>query len=608
MSDSQDHGKRIVTRFAPSPTGHLHIGGVRTALFCYAFARRHGGSFLLRVEDTDAVRSTEDAAAGILRDLAWVGIPWDEGPRHIDEDGEEVGGDPRGVGPFHQSQRRETYERYFAMLIEAGLAYPAFDTPEELAAMRQEAEKAKRTFRYTQPSGYDQAAALARMNAGEEHVLRLRASDEPVTVADEVMGSIEFTSEHFDDFIIRKRDGMPTYHFAVVVDDALMGVTHVLRGQEHLNNTPRHVKLMTALGSVEPEKPGMFDPPTFAHLPLISNEKGGKMSKRERDVTAKAACRERGMTRTPTPEAVDEATFATWVGDKKSQLDPLAVDAIAVALGLDLPEVSVHDFRRAGYLPDVIINFLALLGWSPSSEARAELKAAAGGADTERFDMDFLVKHFDLGGIAKSSARFDRDKLLAFNADTIQHEMSDDEFGKVWRDWLRTFEPALLDDLERALGVSSADEWTQAAGTRASVLVRAARPRAKTLCDAIEAVRFVLLDAESIEYEPKAVKKALRKGDPSGLVVLPALREHLASAEKAWRSGADAIEAAVKAFVDAGGAGDGANMGKAAQPLRVALTGTAVSPPLGETLAFVGKEETLRRIDRCVEANAQPTE
>jgi glutamyl-tRNA synthetase len=585
-------GRPVVTRFAPSPTGHLHIGGVRTALFCYAFARRHGGSFLLRVEDTDVARSTEDAAAGILSDLAWCNISWDEGPA-FQFAATTIGGDPRGVGPFRQSERGETYRHFFDMLVQAGLAYPAFDTPEELTAMRAEAERAKRTFRYTRDPGYDHAAALERARA-EEHVLRLKTGDEPIVVRDEVLGdgpdkTITFTTEHFDDFIIRKRDGMPTYHFAVVIDDALMGVTHVLRGQEHLNNTPKHVALMNALASADAEHAERWSPPVYAHMPLIFNVKGAKMSKRERDVAAKAACKEQGIETSPAPDALSDAAYAKWLGDKKAQLDPKTIDTLASALGLGLPEVSVYDFMRAGYLPEALNNFLALLGWSPSKDARGALKAAHGGADSERFDMGFLVEHFDLAGIGRSNARFDREKLLAFNAETIQHGLTDERFLGLWKQWLQTFEPDLLAKLDAALG--SDERWLLAA--------TAARPRAKTLRDAAEPIAFLLLDADAIVHDDKAVKKGLLKGEPSGLEVLPELREHLAKA--AWQEGPAALEASVKAFCDA----KDLNMGKAAQPIRIALTGTAVSPPLGETLALVGRDETLARIDHLLSAQRE---
>ena len=242
-------GDSIVTRFAPSPTGHLHIGGARTALFCWALAQG-GGSFLLRIEDTDQARSSEESARGILEDLAWLGIDWDEGPVRGD-----LGGDPRGVGPFHQSERRATYDARVESLIEQDLAYPAFETPEELDALRTAAQKEKRGFRYRRAPDWDRDDALDRMDR-DAHVVRFRMPDHSGrSSVIGCSGTVEFGEEHLDDFIIRKRDGFPTYHLAVVVDDELMGVTHVLRGQEHLNNTPRHVALQQALGFRTPDLP-----------------------------------------------------------------------------------------------------------------------------------------------------------------------------------------------------------------------------------------------------------------------------------------------------------------------------------------------------------------
>jgi glutamyl-tRNA synthetase len=282
MTDTTDQpANQTVTRFAPSPTGHLHIGGARTALFCAAYAGGASGRFVLRIEDTDQKRSSEAAAAGILDDLVWLGITWDDGPTYSDG-AHGCGGDDRGVGPFYQSQRREHYGKHLDRLIDAELAYPAFETPEELAEMRKAAEAEKKTFIYRRPADYDHAAALKRAES-EEHVIRFRMPEAPVTVRDEILGEVTFPYEELDDLVIRKKDGFPTYHFAVVVDDELMGVTHVVRGQEHLNNTPRHIALMNALG---------FRVPVFAHLPLIFNADGSKMSKRDKDKAVRSAVKQ----------------------------------------------------------------------------------------------------------------------------------------------------------------------------------------------------------------------------------------------------------------------------------------------------------------------------
>jgi len=561
ISESISGPLGVVTRFAPSPTGHLHIGGARTALFCWAMARRHGGTFLLRIEDTDRKRSSFDAVRGIVEDLAWLGIGWDEGPE-LGVDGITLGGDPRGIGPFFQSDRAGLYGEKFDELIEKGLAYPAFDTPEELGAMRKEAEAAKRSFVYRQAEGYDRVAALERAK-GEPHVLRFKMPAEPVTVVDDVLGEVTFPYEELDDLVIRKADGMPTYHFAVVVDDALMGVNCVLRGQEHLNNTPKHIAMQRALGLATPR---------YAHMPLIFNIDGTKMSKRDKDKAAKKAVRDAKLESSPV-DTVDANEFKAWLKDKTRQLSREQVGAVASALGVALPEIDVEDFRAAGYLPGVVINFIALLGWNP-------------GGDVERFDAAFLVDRFDVDRIGKSNAKFDREKLLAFNADTIQHGMTDESFAAEWLTWATRFDETLA-----AWAQSDADRWAIAA--------RAARPRSKTLSDASAAVAFALCGDEAFGYDEKAVKKGLLKGEPSGLDVLPDLRAVLEIVEP-WTP--EAIESAIHGFAESRDLG----LGKVAAPLRVALTGTAVSPPLGETLALLTRPSALERIDRCVRAYAGP--
>ncbi|MEM7754124.1 MAG: glutamate--tRNA ligase [Planctomycetota bacterium] len=558
---SEDTAAEVITRFAPSPTGHLHIGGARTALFCWAMARRHKGTFILRIEDTDRKRSSFDAVRGIVEDLAWLGIDWDEGPE-LAVGGRALGGDPRVVGPFFQSDRGDVYDAKFAELIEAGLACPAFDTPEELGAMRKEAEAAKRSFVYRRPAGYDLAAALERAKT-EPHVLRFNMPAEGVTVSDEVLGDVTFPYEELDDLVIRKTDGMPTYHFAVVVDDALMGVNHVLRGQEHLNNTPKHVALQRALG---------LETPRYAHMPLIFNIDGTKMSKRDKDKAAKKAVRDAKLDSSPVA-SVDEAEFKKWLKDKSRQLSREQVSDVAAALNVTLPEIDVEDFRAAGYLPEVLNNFLSLLGWNP-------------GGDVERFDMDFLLEKFGTDRIGKSNAKFDREKLIAFNADTIQHHMSDDGFAQRWLEWAVRFDETLA-------------AWAHADESRWLIAAKAARPRAKTLADAAAAIAFARIGDDAFDYDSKAVKKGLLKGEPNGLSVLPDLRSLLEMTEP-WSP--ESIDTAIHDFAGARKLG----LGKVAAPLRVAITGTAVSPPLGETLALLKRESALARISRCTAAHAGP--
>lgn len=564
----------VITRFAPSPTGHLHVGGARTALFCWAYARRHAGSFILRIEDTDQARSSESASRGILEDLAWLGIGWDEGPgwgadREVanGESGRKFGGDPRGVGPFYQAERLAVYDEHVRRLVEQDKAYPAFDTPGELEAMRAAATARKETFRYVRAKDYDRAAMLDRARR-EPHVVRFRMPAAPIVVHDQVLGEVRFDPEHVDDFVIRKVDGFPTYHLAVVVDDELMGVTHVLRGQEHLNNTPRHVALQKAFG---------FRTPVYAHLPLIFNADGSKMSKRDKDKAARAHVtaeieRDRDRVYQRVAPAVERERFEAWLADKKSQLETRSLVELQRVFSLSLPEIDVDDFRRAGYLPEVLVNFLALLGWNPGMKN-------PDGTDLERFDAGFLAREFDLTRLGKSASKFDRAKLLAFNADTIQ-AMGDEEFAARWRAWAERDDRGLLEALS---------------GERFAWAAAAVRPRCRTFRDARDVLAFAFIDDGAITYEEQAVAKNLTKrveGEATGLELLP---EIAAALERVEPFEPAAIDGAIEGFA----AGRGLKMGRVAQPIRVAVTGGAVSPPLGLTLAVLGRERTLARLRRC---------
>jgi glutamyl/glutaminyl-tRNA synthetase len=586
----------VITRFAPSPTGHLHIGGARTALFCWAFARRAGkeGRFIVRIEDTDQARSSDSSARGILEDLAWLGINWDEGPElRADNDAATsrvIGGDPRGVGPFFQARRVALYNTYVDRLLAAGRAYPAFETPEEIDALRKAAAAGKQTYRYDR-SRIPMEERLRRMAAGEPHAVRFVAPAEAVTIHDRVLGDVTYAAGEMDDFVIRKADGFPTYHFAVVVDDEVMGVTHVLRAQEHLNNTPRHVALQLALG---------FRTPVYAHMPLIFNMDGSKMSKRDKAKAARKAAKAllaappttapmhtpqgAGVAhalkdlRATTPAAlakesgISEADLASFLAGENDSLD--TAEQLARFMGLSLPEIEVHDFRAAGYLPEAIVNFLALLGWNPGMKT-------PDGKDLEKFDIDFLARNFSIERIGRANAKFDRMKLLSFNADAIA-ALSDTEFVRRWREWCREFRPQMIARL---------DERTML------MLAPAIKPRARILSDATSALEFTLVADDVVEYQPKSVEKALRTGTPNGLSLLPALREALATVEPFDPA---TINAAVERFAVSHGIG----MGQAAQPLRVALTGGMVSPPLGETLTVLGRASVLARLDRCLRVHS----
>ncbi len=587
----------VVTRFAPSPTGHLHVGGARTALFCWALARRTGGRFILRIEDTDQSRSSEAATGGILESLAWLGIDWDEGPaldlknRAVWGTGaitdRVIGGDPRGVGPFFQSERLDRYDAAIEELIEKDLAYPAFETPEELEAKRSAAQARKETYRYDRAAlEIPRAERLKRMREGEAHVVRFKMPDEAIVVHDEVLGDVRVEAEQLDDFVLRKRDGYPTYHLACVVDDEQMGVTHVLRGQEHLINTPRHVALQRALG---------YRTPVYAHLPIICNPDGSKMSKRDKDKALKAHLRavsadEHEQDRLAQIGGVSRAELACWLDDTRAQLPLHVLDRIALALGVTLPEINVRDFAESGYLPDVLCNYLALLGWNPGMKQDD-------GTDLERFSRAFLAKHFSIDRLGKKASRFDREKLLAFNAETLR-EMPVDRFRAAWKRWAS----AMIQQKQGHARHDSDSSWArlneELGAERGPALARAAQPRAKTLRDAVEAVRFALIADDEVVFDEKAVRKVLHKGEPSGLDRLRLVRSLVEEVEPFTP---EVIEGAIRAWCEKEGVG----LGKVAQPLRVAITGTTVSPGLGETLALVGKDGVLRRIERCLEACSQ---
>ena len=328
----------VRVRFAPSPTGLLHIGGLRTALYNYLFARKHEGDFVLRIEDTDRSRYVDEAEGDIMSALEWTNLEYDEGP--------DAGGD---YAPYRQSERSELYREYAQKLVEADAAYYAFDTQEELAEMREQGEG---STAYDASTRLDMRNSLTmtpdeverRIEDGEEYVVRLKVPQrDTIQFKDEVRGAVSFDASEVDDQVLLKSDGMPTYHLANIVDDHLMKISHVIRGEEWLSSTPKHVLMYEALG---------WEPPTFAHLPLIMSPEGGKLSKRDAD-------------------------------------------------RLGIP-VYVNDYRKAGYEPDGLVNFLALLGWNP-------------GTEQELFTREEMIEAFSLERVGASGVQFDLDKLKWVN-------------------------------------------------------------------------------------------------------------------------------------------------------------------------------------------------
>lgn len=454
------------TRFAPSPTGFLHIGGARTALFNWAYARRHGGALVLRIEDTDRERSSAESEARLLEALAWLGIDWDE-------------------GPHRQSERRERHLAVIDELLAKDRAYRCTCTREELEERRQQALAAGGHWVYDRRC----AEAGHGPDAGP-HTVRLRVPAEGrLAWEDRVFGASGKEAGDVGDAIIRRSDGDPLYHLAVVVDDLDMGVDTVIRGADHHPNTPLQLAIYAALDA---------SPPSFAHVPLIVNEEGKKLSKRR--------------------------------------------DAVAV-----------EHFRDAGFLPEALCNWLVRLGWSHG--------------DQEIFSRDEIARLFDLGPVGRAGARADTGKLEWLNQHYVKTLPS------------KALLAALLPRLEARAG------GAVAATPELARLVDLLRERSRTLEEMADRARFLVTDV--IAYDEKAAKKHLR---PAALAPLSTLHDRLGSLETWDESGIEA------AFEAARAAHDDLPMGKLAQPVRVAVTGEAVSPGIFETLAVLGRERTLKRL------------
>lgn len=538
----------VRTRFAPSPTGYLHIGGARTALFNYLLAKRHGGRFIVRIEDTDQTRNIEAADQKLLEDLRWLGLLWDEGP--------QVGGEH---GPYYQSQRLDIYQEHARKLLDDGLAYYAMESREELDAMRKAAQqRGERGFRYPRPKELpSEADAQRARDEGHPVVVRFKLPERDFVIQDQILGPVQVAATELSDFVIMKADGWPTYHFAVVIDDALMKITHVLRGQEHLLNTVNHVALQAALG---------YPTPACAHLPIIFNMKGAKMSKREKDKVVRAAVKAAGLDDAQVMELADvSAADALQAWQKgRTQLAAAQLQQLATAVQVSLPEIDIHDFRQSGYLPEVLTNFIALLGWSA-------------GDDREKYTLPELCAAFSIERVGKTNAKFDREKLLAFNTTGVEAASPERKLA-AFRDYLSVNEPGPLTNLDDAMLA------------RLIAMCRGFR----TFPD-IEAKCAVLFAPDdTLEYDEKAVKKWLLKGENAGVNVLTELREQLANLED-WS--VPTLDELIRTFAEQRELG----LGKVAQPLRVALTGTTISPQIADTLAVLGRKRTLERIARALE-------
>jgi len=516
-------------------------------LFNWLWARRTGGKFILRIEDTDLKRNTPTATAQVMEDLHWLGIDWDEGP--------EVGG-PHG--PYLQSQRLDIYNRCVRQLLDQGRAYYCFETGEELDAMRAEAEAQKKGFVYRKPEHppTDQDAERARAEGRDVTVRFAMPLDGPIVVDDIIRGRISFDPAELGDFIIQKSDGFPTYNFAVVVDDCLMQVTHVLRGQEHLMNTPSQKALWEALF---PDRPV----PQYAHMSVTVSDAGGKLSKRERPQTLRAAIK--------AMKDVDIDKLAQVGGVPADQIasflkgdttpDMPVIDAIAEHLGIHLPEINIVDFFHSGYLPETMVNFLAMLGWNP-------------GDQREIMARDEIVHAFDLSRLTKSNSLFDRKKLLAFNTEHLRLTVPEKVLERLKAYLKHVASPVLkADDAMLARILKLCDG-------------------ARTFEDVDRKSAFIFVDDEAIQFDEKAVQKVLMKD--RALEILKQVRDELAAMPELTEQ---AIEEMLRRLAEARQVG----LGKVAQPLRVALCGTTISLPIFDSVQMLGRERTLKRIDLTLE-------
>ena len=465
--------KKIRTRFAPSPTGYLHIGGARTALFSYLYARRHGGDFILRIEDTDLERSTPESVNAILEGMAWLNLEYDE-------------------GPFYQTQRFDRYKEVIQQLLDSGHAYYCYMPREELDALREAQMARGEKPRYDGRWRPEPGKVLPEPPAGVKPVVRFRNPlDGEVVIEDMVRGRVVIRNEELDDLIIARSDGTPTYNLTVVVDDYDMGITHVIRGDDHLNNTPRQINIFRAMGA---------EPPVYGHLPMILGPDGAKLSKRH-------------------------------------------------------GAVSVMQYHEEGYLPDALLNYLVRLGWS--------------NGDQEIFSREEMMRLFDVADVNPSASAINPDKLLWLN----QH-------------YLKTSDPSYV---ARYLGWHLGNLGVDpSAGPALEDVVVALRERARTLVEMAQQAACYFRD--EIGYDEDAAARHLTE---AAAPILRAVVEALEGVND-WR--VPVLEALIKDLVKA----QGIKFPMLAQPMRVALTGSTASPSIDTTLALVGRERSLVRLQKAI--------
>jgi glutamyl-tRNA synthetase len=520
----------VRTRFAPSPTGYLHIGGVRTALFNWLFAKGQGGQFLLRIDDTDQQRNIDEALAPILHGLKWMGLDWDEGP--------DIGGP---FGPYYQSQRLDRYQAAAKQLLESGAAYRDFAKPEELQTERDEAQKAGRPFIYSRRWRAESPADAARFEAeGRQGVVRLLMPREGTLVLDDlVRGRVEFPWASEQDHVIQRADGTCLYHLASVVDDHAMQISHIVRAEEHLSNTPRQVFIFQQLGCALP---------AFAHLPYVA-EPGSKtkLSKRKLDKYLK------------------NRDFAALMSHGQS---------IARRMGLTVSAdtfnpVIVDFYEQVGYLPEAILNYLLLLGWSLDDK-------------TEDFTRDEMLQHFSIERVNKAPASFDPEKLVAFEARAMQHLPIKQKVARA------------VPFLQKAGRIATPPACDT--GPYLTQIVTAAADRIKVAGDILDYEEF-FVDNDQFAYDPAAFEKRITK--PLGAVELLAKFRAALATVKPFTS--ERLEAWMHDWV----AAEGIKIGDIVHAVRVAVTGKAVGFGLFDTLAILGQDRCLARIDRALKLAQQ---
>ncbi|MDR5591365.1 glutamate--tRNA ligase [Christiangramia sp. SM2212] len=499
---------KVRVRFAPSPTGPLHIGGVRTALYNYLFAKKHGGDFVLRIEDTDQNRYVDGAEDYIIESLNWCGIPYDEGP-----------GKEKGFGPYRQSERKDKYREYAEKLIESGNAYYAFDTADELDAHRKDHEEKGKTFIYNWHNreklknslSLSQEEVQKKIEAEEPYVIRFKSpQDEILHLKDVIRGDMEIDTNILDDKVLFKSDGMPTYHLANIVDDHLMEITHVIRGEEWLPSLALHYMLYRAFG---------WDAPQFAHLPLIMKPQGkGKLSKRDGD----------------------KMGFPVFPLEWK---DPKSGDISA-------------GYREDGYFPEAVVNMLAFLGWNP-------------GTEEEFFSLEELTNSFELERVHKGGAKFDPEKTKWFQQHYMQ-EADDNQLADKF------------DEILKEKEVSAERNYVKD-------VVALIKERAVFVEDLWEQGSFFFIAPTS--FDPKDSKKAWKDGTAE---LMSELKEYLTTVDNFQ---AEPLQEAVKSWIKSKEVG----FGKVMMPLRIALVGALQGPDLYKIAEFIGKEETLNRIQKAVD-------